>query len=86
MYTYVFEGAGGGRLPFYYVEKGSSGLKRVLKGSVVSIKKEKDVLRNFMSDHEDLLAELRKTGWSEKSLVKLINNYNTWHVGNDFGL
>jgi hypothetical protein len=83
MYSYVFEETNGGRLPFYYVEKENSGLRRVLKGSVISIKKEKDILRDFMSDNADILAQLKRTGWKEKSLLRLINEYNAWHAGND---
>jgi hypothetical protein len=79
MYTYVFEGTNGGRLPFYYVERENSGLKRMLKGSVVSIKKEKDVLREFMADNDDLLSEIKRTGWNEKNLLRLTNLYNSWH-------
>jgi hypothetical protein len=86
MYTYVFNEPNGGRLPFYYVEKGNSGLKRVLKGSVISIKKEKDILRDFMSDNEDMLAKLKRTGWKEKSLLQLINEYNAWHTDNDLDI
>jgi hypothetical protein len=80
MYSYVFEGANSGRMPYYYVEKGNSGLERILKGSVVSIKKEKDVLRDFMNDNPDMLNELKRTGWSEKKLLKLITKYNEWYV------
>ena len=83
MYTYVFEEPNGGRLPYYYVEKGDSGLKRVLKGSVISIKKEKDILRDFMSDNEEMLVKLKRAGWKEKSLLQLVNEYNDWHAGND---
>jgi hypothetical protein len=83
MYTYTFTGPNGGRLPYYYVEKGSSGLQRVLKGSVTSIKKEKDILRNFMGDNEELLAELKKSGWNEKNLLNIINQYNEWYALED---
>ena len=80
MYTYVFEGTNGGRNPFYYVEKENSGLKRMLKGSVISIKKEKDVLREFMADNEDLLPEIKHAGWNEKNLLRLIDLYNSWYL------
>lgn len=82
MYSYVFEGSNGGRLPFYYVERESSGLKRVLKGSVISIKKEKDVLRDFMGDSDEIMGALKKAGWNEKSLLKIITQYNEWYVQN----
>jgi hypothetical protein len=82
MYTYVFEEPNGGRLPYYYIEKGNSGLKRVLKGSIISIKKEKDILRDFMGDNEEMLIKLKKTGWKEKSLLQMIGEYNAWHASN----
>ena len=80
MYSYVFEEANGGRVPFYYVERENSGPRRILKGSVVSIKKEKDVLREFMNDNEDILSEIKRTGWNEKNVLRLINWYNSWYI------
>ena len=35
-------------------ERKNSGLKRVLNGSVANIKKEKDVIKEFMSDNDDV--------------------------------
>ena len=80
MYSYVFEEANGGRVPFYYVERENSGPRRILKGSVVSIKKEKDVLREFMYDNEDILSEIKRTGWNEKNVLHLVNWYNSWYI------
>ena len=62
------------------MERENSGLKRVLKGSVASIKKEKDVLREFMSDNDDILYEIRRSGWNEKNVLRLINLYNSWYA------
>ncbi|MGD9327807.1 MAG: hypothetical protein PVH48_02505 [Cyclobacteriaceae bacterium] len=80
LYSYIFEEVNGGRVPFYYVERENSGPRRILKGSVVSIKKEKDVLREFMYDNEDILSEIKRTGWNEKNVLRLINWYNSWYI------
>lgn len=79
-YSYVFEGVNGGRVPFYYVEREYSGPERILKGSVVSIKKEKDVLREFMNDNDEILSEIKSTGWNEKNVLRLVNWYNSWYI------
>ena len=79
MYSYIFDGVSGGRIPFYYVERENSGLNRILKGSVTSIKKEKDVLRGFMWDYDEILSEIKRSGWNEKNVLRLINRYNTWY-------
>lgn len=80
LYSYVFEGVNGGRVPFYYVERENSGPTRILKGSVVSIKKEKDVLRAFMHDNDDILSEIKRTGWNEKNVLRLVKWYNSWYI------
>ena len=80
LYSYVFEGVNGGRVPYYYIERENSGPRRVLKGSVVSIKKEKDVLREFMNDNEEILSEIKHSGWNEKNVLRLVNWYNSWYL------
>jgi hypothetical protein len=80
LYSYVFENVNGGRVPFYYVERENSGPRRILKGSVVSIKKEKDVLREFMNDNDDILSEIKRSGWNEKNVLRLVNWYNSWYL------
>ena len=80
MYSYIFEDVNGGRVPFYYVERENSGPRRILTGSVVSIKKEKDVLREFMYDNDDILSEIKRTGWNEKNVLRLVNWYNSWYL------
>jgi hypothetical protein len=80
LYSYVFEGVNGGRVPYYYILRENSGPRRVLKGSVVSIKKEKDVLREFMNDNEEILSEIKHSGWNEKNVLRLVNWYNSWYL------
>ena len=62
LYSYIFDNVNGGRVPFYYVERENSCPRRILKGSVVGIKKEKDVLREFMYDNDDILSEIKRAG------------------------
>lgn len=78
-YSYTFENSNGGKFPFYYIEKGDSGLQRTLSGSVIRMKKEKALLEEFMKDYQDLYQIVKKKSFNEKNLIKIINQYNDWH-------
>jgi len=42
--------------------------------------KEQDILRDFMSDHEEMAARIKSMGWNEKNLLRVVNEYNDWHT------